>query len=217
MKVLVYYPTNGTNLTVEISKKEEQRLAGLKLGNQFKGNLIGEKFAGCDMRLVGGNDHQGVCMSPKRSTTKRIRLLLSKGDVGYRARKNYVRMRKTVRGDTVSSEIQVISVILLQLPEGMVIEGLTDKVNDKSHLPKKASKLRTIFGIPEGEDIAEAIARRFKEVNPDAKVPKLKIVGVKTEAKLREIAEKKAQRKAHTEELMRRKAEYEKRYGPISS
>lgn len=213
MKILAYYPTNGTNITVEISAKEEQRLYGKKIGEQFDGVVISEQFAGCIVQIVGGNDYQGVCMVPNRDTTKSIRLLLSKGDVGYRAKQAHIRKRKTVRGSIISNSIQVISIILVRLPEGKVIEGLTDVVKDKSHLPKKASKLRALFGIPEGEDIVSFVAKAVKANDPDAKVPKLKVTGIITEEMKKKRAEKLVFRRERTEKFNKEKAEYEAKYG----
>lgn len=215
MKIIVFYPTNDTSINMDISSKEEQRLYGKKLGEQFDGALISEQLSGSIVQLVGGNDYQGVCMSPKRETIKRIRLLLSKGDVGYRARKSYVRMRKTVRGSIVSSSIQVISVILVRVPDGKAIEGLTDTVRDKSHYPKKASKLRAMFGIPEGEDIMKFITAAVRANDPEARVPSIRITGCLTEQKKRERAEKLAARQARKERCQQEKSAYEAKYGVI--
>ncbi|KAI4291172.1 small subunit ribosomal protein S6e [Pancytospora philotis] len=213
MKVLVYYPANGTNKTVEVSLKDEQKIYGKNLGDQFDGELIGADFKGCVMELRGGNDYQGVCMAPNKQTVKRIRVLLSKGDVGYRARQSHIRKRKTVRGSTVSNCIQVISVVVVRVPEGTVIEGLTDVEVDKTHAPKKASKLRALFNIPEGEDINEFVAKLYAETNPGVAPPKFKVTGVVSAAEKAKRAQKLAARQARTEKLLKEKKEYEVKYG----
>ncbi|KAI5152114.1 small subunit ribosomal protein S6e [Enteropsectra breve] len=213
MKLNIAYPTNGSQLMKEMNSKDEQRLYGKKIGDQFDGSLISEELAGCILQIVGGNDYQGVAMVPGKDTIKRYRALLSKGDIGYRCRKNGVRRRKTVRGSIVSNEIQVIALILVQVPEDKTIEGLTDVIREKTHLPKKDKKLREMFGIPAGEDIIAFITNLVKENDPEATVPKIKITGIRKESEKIKRAEKKAVREARKEKYLLEKREYESKYG----
>lgn len=213
MKINIAYPTNASQISVEIKTKEEQRLYGKKINDQFDGAAITPQLAGSIVQIVGGNDYQGIPMSPAQATTKRIRLLLSKGDIGYRCRRNGVRRRKTVRGSVVSNEILALNVILVKPAEGKTIEGLTDVVNSKTHLPRKDSKLRAVFGVPEGEDTLTYIQNVLKQNDENAVIPKIKITGVMTEERKRMIAEKKAQREARKSKLLSEKAEYEAKYG----
>uniref|UniRef100_A0A1B6JVE3 Small ribosomal subunit protein eS6 n=1 Tax=Homalodisca liturata TaxID=320908 RepID=A0A1B6JVE3_9HEMI len=152
-------------------------------------------------------------MVPGKKTTKRIRLLLSKGDVGYRGRKAYIKRRKTVRGSVVSNCIQVISVVVVRVPEGKTVEGLTDRVVDKSHFPKRIDKIRALFNIPEGEDVNAYVARLYAEHNPDAKVPRFKVTGVISEEERQRRAQKLAERMARKEKFLKEKQEYEEKYG----
>lgn len=214
MKILVYYPAHGTRATVEVSAKDEQRLYGKKIGEQFDGAVISEQFAGFVMQLQGGNDYQGVCMVPGRDTTKRIRLLLSNGDVGYRVRKNYVRRRKTVRGCVVSSSIQVISVIVVRAGEH-TIEGLTDVVVNKTHFPKRDSKIRAVLGVDEGVDLLKHIEQLCNENVLSPKARKVKITGVVSEAEKARRAQKLALRQARKDRFNKEKAEYEAKYGVV--
>lgn len=214
MKILAYYPTNGSSITVDITPKEEQRLYGKKIGEQFDGAIIGEQFSGCIVQIKGGNDYQGVCMVANKDTTKKIRVLLAKGDTGYRARQAHIKKRKTVRGSVVSSSIQVISVVVVQIPEGREIAGLTDVIREKSHLPKRAEKIRALFGLPaDCMNIQEEVSKLILANNPEAKVPRLKITGIISEEKKAAIAKKTAMRLAKKERFAREKAEYEAKYG----
>lgn len=213
MKINIAYPTNATQMSFEIKTKEEQRLYGKKINDQFDGIAIGPQFAGSIVQIVGGNDTQGIPMSPAQATTKRIRLLLSKGDVGYRCREKGVRRRKTVRGSIVSNEILALNVILVKPAEGVVIEGLTDVVKEKTHVPKKDKKLRAMFGVPEGQDTLTYITNLLKKENPEAQIPKIKITGVVSEEKKKKIAKRKADREAKRKTLLAEKADYEAKYG----
>lgn len=213
MKINIAYPAHATQISVEIKTKDEQRLYGRKINEQFDGGLIAPQFAGSVVQIVGGNDYQGIPMSPAQATTKRIRLLLSKGDVGYRCRRNGVRRRKTVRGSVVSNEILALNVVLVRPAEGKEIEGLTDVVKSKTHLPRKDKTLRAMFGVPEGEDTLSYIQSVLKQNDENAVIPKIKITGVVSEEKKRMIAERRAKREAKKKVLVAEKAEYEAKYG----
>jgi small subunit ribosomal protein S6e len=213
MKINIAYPTNATQKSIEIKTKEEQRLYGRKINDQFDGAVISPEFAGSIVQIVGGNDYQGVPMTAAQATTKRIRLLLSKGDVGYRCRRNGVRRRKTVRGSVVSNEILALNVILVKPAEGKTIEGLTDIVKEKTHLPRRDKKLRAMFGIPEGEDTLSYIHKMIKDNDENATLPKIKITGVVSEEKKQKIAKRKVEREIKKKALLAEKAEYETKYG----
>lgn len=213
MKINISYPTNATQLSFEIKTKAEQRLYGRKINTQFDGVILDPKFEGCVVQIVGGNDYQGVPMSPVQDTTKRVKLLLSKGDIGYRCRQEGVRRRKTVRGSVVSEQIQALNVILVKPASGKVIEGLTDVVKEKTHLPKKDKKLRAMFGVPSGEDTLAYIHKLLKENNEEAVLPKIKITGVMSEEKKQKIAKQRAERATKKSALLKEKAEYESTYG----
>lgn len=213
MKVNMAYPTNATQMSFEIKTKDEQRLYGKKINDQFDGAAISPQFAGCVVQIVGGNDYQGIPMNPKQATTKRIRLFLSRGDIGYRCRRHGVRRRKTVRGSVVSNETQVVNVILVKPAEGKVIEGLTDVIKEKTHLPKKDKKLRAMFSIPDGEDTLAYIHKLIKDTDPNAALPKIKVTGIMSEEKKQRIAAQRAERASKKQALMSERAKYEAEYG----
>ncbi|ELA41376.1 uncharacterized protein VICG_01617 [Vittaforma corneae ATCC 50505] len=213
MKINIAYPTNASQKSFEIKTKEEQRLYGKKINDQFDGALISPELAGSVVQIVGGNDYQGVPMTAAQATTKRIRLLLSKGDVGYRCRRRGVRRRKTVRGSIVSNEILVLNVVLVRPAEGKTVEGLTDVVKEKTHLPRRDRKLRAMFGIPEEEDTVSYIHRIIRENDENAVLPKIKITGVVSEERKQKIAKRRAEKEAKKKALLAEKAEYETKYG----
>lgn len=209
MKLNIAYPANGTQKCIEMSTKEEQKLYGKKIHDQFDGILIGQEYEGTIFEIVGGNDYQGVCMVEGKDTTKRIRLLLKKGDVGYRCRRIGVRRRKTVRGSIVSNEIQVLNLILVK--ENKPIEQLTTEFKEKSHLPKKLNKLCDVLGIEHGSNVRE----HLKKVLEGQKLPKLRIVRPITENEIKRRTENKKIREERKIRLLKDKIEYEKKYGAV--
>jgi len=215
MKINIAYPTNATQKTIELKAKDEQRLYGKKIDSQIDGKLIMPEFSGSIFQILGGNDKQGIPMSAAQETTKRIRLLLSKGDVGYRCRRAGVRRRMTVRGSVVSPDILALNVILVKPAEGVTLEGLTDVVKERTHIPRRDSKLRAMFGVPEGVDTLTFINKVIKERDPEATLPKIKITGVVPEERKQKIAKRKEEKVAKKKALEAERAEYEAKYGRI--
>ena len=76
-------------------------LTGRKLGEKIKGDELG--LAGFELEITGGSDTAGFPMRKDISIPGRKSALLSSG-AGLRKRAtDGVKLRKTVRGDTISS------------------------------------------------------------------------------------------------------------------
>ncbi|TBU11002.1 ribosomal protein S6 [Hamiltosporidium tvaerminnensis] len=212
MKLNIAYPTNGTQKLISVERKVEQRLYDQKIGNTFEGSILGPEYNGYVFEITGGDDRQGFPMRRGVPSSARVRLLLKKGDKGYRCRRDGCRRRKSVRGEIVSSEISVLSVIIVQKGD-TEIAGVTDRVESCSHLPKRASKLRERFEIPEGADIkkflVESITKAAKESGQEkVKIPRIRITGEWTQEKedaknaiKKEAEERKKRSKTQREEF----------------
>ncbi|ORD96418.1 RS6 [Hepatospora eriocheir] len=213
MKLNIAYPANGTQKCFELSRKDEQKLYSKKIGDQFDGGLLFPEFEGSILQINGGNDYQGFCMSASYDTDKRRKELLKEGDVGYKCRVKGVRKRKSVRGSRVSNEIQVLNMSLIR--ENKVIEGLTDCFNDKSHLPKRLSKLCKEFGLPEGSNIRKFIKENREDTSK--RMPRLRVILPKDDKIAeRKEADKKA-KLAQKEKIQKEREEYLAKYGSIRS
>ena len=128
----------------------------------------------------------------------RVRLLLSPGAKGYRAKRKGERKRRSVRGCIVGPDIKCLSVTLVKKGE-KDIPGLTDEVKPRRLGPKRASGIRKLYGIEKkGENektsatsVAlikkHAIRRTFKSKANNAKDRKKapKVQRLVTEARLR--------------------------------
>jgi small subunit ribosomal protein S6e len=64
----------------------------------------------------------------------------------YRPRTEGERKRKTVRGCIVGPDIRVLSVVIVK-KGAAEIPSLTDKPNPRRLGPKRASKLKKLFGL----------------------------------------------------------------------
>ncbi|MGC9111930.1 30S ribosomal protein S6e [Acidilobus sp.] len=74
------------------------RLAGLKIGDEFDGVLIG--MPGITMRITGGTDASGFPMHPGLPGSVRRKIVLS-GPPGFHPQKEGERRKKTVRGNRI--------------------------------------------------------------------------------------------------------------------
>jgi small subunit ribosomal protein S6e len=127
----------------------------------------------------------------------RLKLLLSPGTQGYRAKRKGERKRKSVRGCIVGPDIKMLSCTLVKKGE-KEIPGLTDEIRPRRLGPKRATGIQKLFGIERAENEKalqttvplikkHAIRRTFQsKKNPQMKRQKApKIQRLVTEARLR--------------------------------
>ncbi|KAM0677977.1 40S ribosomal protein S6 [Binucleata daphniae] len=212
MKLNIANPARGLQKLITVDKQTEIKFYDKKIGDIFAGSLISPQFNNFTLRITGGDDSQGFPMKERVNTTKRVRLLLKKGEKGYRCRREGVRKRKSVRGCIVSSEIAVISCVILSEGEE-VIEGLNDRVLEQSHLPKRADKLRKLFNLDESVDlekaIKEIIENNYKE---GTKKPRLRITRLVKEEDIQKKKDELEKRRLRKEKFEKEKQEYLRKY-----
>merc|ERR1719273_1339117 len=147
MKFNIAYPQNGTNKVIEIADQAKlNALYNLRICSEIEGDTLGGAFAGYVFKITGGNDKQGFTMKQGVLTNTRVRLLLAKGHSCYRPRRKGERKRKSVRGCEVGPDIAVLHLVVLKKGDSE-IAGLTDTEIDNRLGPKRASKIRRLFGL----------------------------------------------------------------------
>jgi len=92
-------------MTKEVKDSDANQLLGLQLGKETDAAVVG--LSG-KLRLTGGSDKSGVPMRSDVHGSARKYVLLSKG-VGLQAAETGQRVRKLMRGNTVSEEIYQIN------------------------------------------------------------------------------------------------------------
>ena len=97
--------TKGKSITKELKDNDASPLLGLQLGNETDAAIVG--LSG-KLKLTGGSDKSGVPMRNDIHGAVRKYVLLSKG-VGLQAAETGQRIRKLMRGNTVSEEIYQIN------------------------------------------------------------------------------------------------------------
>jgi len=125
-----------------------------KIGNEFDGKVISDAFDGYVFKITGGTDKDGFPMKNGVLTSERRRLLLKKGSSGIRFRRAFNRagskVRKTIRGCFVSSEIKMLNIKIVKVGSAH-IPGLTDpsEAIPKRLGPKIANNILKEFGLLE--------------------------------------------------------------------
>ena len=95
----------GKSITKELKDSDANPLLGLQLGNETDAVIVG--LSG-KLKLTGGSDKSGVPMRNDIHGGARKYVLLSKG-VGLQDAETGQRVRKLMRGNTVSEEIYQIN------------------------------------------------------------------------------------------------------------
>ncbi|KAH8554956.1 40S ribosomal protein S6-B [Umbelopsis sp. PMI_123] len=205
MKLNIANPATGCQKLIEIEDERRVRVfMDKRMSAEVPGDSIGDEFKGYVFRISGGNDKQGFPMKQGVLLPHRVRLLLSKGHSTYRPRRTGERKRKSVRGCIVSSDLSVISLVVVKQGE-QDIPGLTDTAVPKRLGPKRANNIRKFFNLDKTDDVRKFVIRREvqpknPEKKPYTKAPKIQ----------RLVTPVTLQRKRRQQALKRRRAEASK-------
>ncbi len=97
--------TKGKSITKELKDEDATPFLGLEIGQETDAAIIG---LGGKLKVTGGSDKSGVPMRSDIHSSARKYVLLSKG-VGLQKAKTGQRVRKLMRGNTISEEIYQIN------------------------------------------------------------------------------------------------------------
>jgi len=211
VKINVSSSAHGTTQCIDLEDEQKiKSLNDLKIGDNIHGELIGDAWEGYELKIIGGSDKQGFPMRQGVLSSSRVSLLLNPGNLGFqhwRARKGE-RRRKTIRGCVVGPDIASLNVIVAK--EGKLkIAGLNTTADEKPRRlgPKRASKIRVLFGLGREEDVRKYVLRRVipareavegkKAKRERSKAPKIQRLFTSVE-KSRRRAKKNALEERHT-------------------
>ena len=97
--------TKGKSMSRELKDADAVPLLGLQVGNETDASIVGLEGR---LRISGGSDKSGVPMRADIHGAARKRVLLTKS-VGLKEAESGQRIRKLMRGNTVSEEIYQIN------------------------------------------------------------------------------------------------------------
>lgn len=113
---------------------EAESLMGMKIGESVKGESIKPEFAGFEFEITGASDKAGFPYKTDVEGVNLKRVLLKKGFSMHRSGKG-LRVRKTVRGNTISEETMQINLKVLKEGKRSVAQIL-----GKEEAPKAAEQ-----------------------------------------------------------------------------
>jgi len=209
MKLNISNPSTGGQKMIEVEDETKLRaFYDKRISHEVEGDVLGDDFKGYIFRIGGGNDKEGFPMLQGVLTAARVQLLFHKGMPCYRPRKRGERKRKSVRGCIVSSNLAVLSLVIVKKGE-KDIPGLTDDVKPRRLGPKRASKIRKLFNLEKKDDVRQYVVRRqiVKEgKKPTTKAPKIQ--RLITPQRLQRKRERKAVKKQRYEKSKKDAEEY---------
>merc|ERR1711908_94732 len=130
-----------------------------RISSEVAGDSLGDEFKGYRFRISGGNDKQGFPMMQGVLSAERVRLLLGKNSKCYRQRRTGEMKRKSVRGCIVNQDLSVLNLVLVKRGAADV-PGLTDANKDLRIGPKRANKIRKLWGMDKDDDVRKGVVRR---------------------------------------------------------
>ncbi|MBL7051651.1 MAG: 30S ribosomal protein S6e [Nanoarchaeota archaeon] len=90
---------------------EDESVIGKKIGEKLKGDFLG--LEGYELEIKGGSDFAGFPMKSNINSSQRRKLLLSRG-TAMRTNRAGLKVRKTVCGNTISSNITQINLKVIK-------------------------------------------------------------------------------------------------------
>ncbi len=122
----------GKSVSKELKDSDANPLLGLQLGNETDATIVGLNGK---LKLTGGSDKSGVPMRNDIHGAARKYVLLSKG-VGLQDVETGQRVRKLMRGNTVSEEIYQVNCkfdgeLPVETPTEDAAESTEEKTEDK--------------------------------------------------------------------------------------
>jgi len=124
----------GKSVSKELKDSDANPLLGLQLGNETDATIVGLNGK---LKLTGGSDKSGVPMRNDIHGAARKYVLLSKG-VGLQDAEIGQRVRKLMRGNTVSEEIYQINCKFDgELPVETTAENTAESTEEKTEDKKE--------------------------------------------------------------------------------
>lgn len=160
MKFNISYSSTGQQKLIDIDEEKKVRaFYDKKIGDNVEGSCLGEEYKGYVFKIKGGNDKQGFAMKAGVLANKRVRVLMKKGSKCFKPRRDGQKKRKSVRGCVVGPDLAVITLTIIEKGDGD-LAGITDDDQARRLGPKRANKIRKLFGLTKEDDVTKYVVAR---------------------------------------------------------
>ncbi len=136
-KFVVSEPSSKKSYQIDIEKERVAGLFGKKIGEQFDGSLL--NLSGYMLQITGGSDKDGFPMRPDIEGIGRRRALLG-GPPGFHPKLKGERKRRSVRGNTLSEDINQVNVKVVKPGDKTLEDLLKPKVDAQPEAKKEDAK-----------------------------------------------------------------------------
>mgnify|MGYP003572279518 CR=1 FL=1 len=168
MKFNIAYPHTGLQKQIEFNDEKKLKcLFDKRLGQLVELDFLGDDYKGYIAKIISGSDKDGFPMLQGVLTTERVRLLIKGGSKGFQScKRNGERKRRSIRGCIVDPHfLSVLCMVIVQKGENE-LPGLTDSNKPRALGPKRASKIRKMFGLDKKDDVRQYVIRHPKPNRP---------------------------------------------------
>lgn len=120
---------SGKTIQKALSEDNSKNLFGKRIGEKFKGEIV--DLTGYEFEITGGSDNAGFPMRKDVDGQSRNKILINEGIGFHNKRKEGMRVRKTVSGNTISRNTAQLNVkILKEGKENLFVEK-TESAEEK--------------------------------------------------------------------------------------
>lgn len=120
-------------------EKEGETLIGKSLGEHIEGKELGHDFEGYELEITGGSDNSGFPLYKEVEGIGLRRVLLTQG-WGMHDKREGVRLRKTVRGKTISDKVVQLNMKILKHGKKKLEEIFPEQNKPKEQPPAQKSE-----------------------------------------------------------------------------
>ncbi len=110
-EVVISNPKTGDSYQKKVDGQHANRLIGKEIGGEVDGIFVG--LPGYKLQITGGSDIDGFPMKKSIPGTGRKKVL-GKGGVGFKSQGGGVKRKKSVRGNTVSAQLNQLNLKVIE-------------------------------------------------------------------------------------------------------
>ncbi len=110
-EVVISDPKDGMSYQRKVDGQHANRLIGKKIGEEVDGIFVG--LPGYKLKVTGGSDIDGFPMKKSIPGTARKKVIGSDG-IGFRSQSGGVKRKKSMRGNTVSDNINQLNMKVVE-------------------------------------------------------------------------------------------------------